>query len=109
MLVLFFMETLEQRLVLGRFLGGTIWLGAPTAASLALHAVTCILVALLGLAAVRFLEPRAVRLIRTLLASAAFPLNVPVAGVRWTCPERQSRSTLLHEVAKRGPPAHLSI
>jgi uncharacterized protein YacL len=109
MLLLFFMETLEQWLVLGRFLGGTIWLGGPTTASLALHVVICIPVALLGLAAARFLEPRAVRLIRTLLASAAFPVTAPVVRVRSTCPERQSRWTLLHEVAKRGPPAHLSI
>jgi hypothetical protein len=110
MLLLFVMETLEQRLVLGRFLGGTIWLGAPIATSIALHVLICVLVAFLGLAAVRFLEPRAVRLIRTLLESAAFPLSAPVVGVRSARPERLSRWTLLHEVAKRGPPAaHLSI
>lgn len=40
--VLFFMETLEQIVVAGHPMGGTIWLGGPVIVSLVLHAAGCL-------------------------------------------------------------------
>jgi arginine exporter protein ArgO len=62
------METLEQYLVFGHGFGGTIWLGGPTAVSLAVHALLCVATAFGARALLRALEPRALRLIRALLA-----------------------------------------
>ncbi|HEV8019788.1 MAG TPA: hypothetical protein VGP41_00920 [Candidatus Lustribacter sp.] len=42
LVVLWSMETLEQIVVIGRPLGGTIWLGGPAVVSLALHAAGCL-------------------------------------------------------------------
>ncbi len=44
---LYLAETLEQRLVLGHVLGGTVWLGGPVVVSLALHFAGAIVVAAL--------------------------------------------------------------
>lgn len=44
MLALWTMETLEQIVVAGHPLGGTVWLGGPTIASILLHAAGCIAV-----------------------------------------------------------------
>jgi hypothetical protein len=41
--LLYVMETCEQIVVTGHALGGTVWLGAPIAIALALHAVACVL------------------------------------------------------------------
>lgn len=40
--VLWSMETVEQIVVIGRPMGGTIWLGGPAVVSLALHAAGCL-------------------------------------------------------------------
>jgi hypothetical protein len=100
------MESLEQRFVLGHFLGGTIWLGGPVTASLLLHAVALAIVVLLTMAAIRFFEPRALRMICALLASIAYP-PVSASPLSRRCRSvRAARWTLSHEVAKkRGPPA----
>ena len=45
--LLFVMETLEQQVVTGHALGGTVWLGGPPPASLAAHAVACVAVTFL--------------------------------------------------------------
>ena len=76
--VLFAMETVEQILVAGHPLGGTIWLGGPVAVSLALHAVFGIVIAMLFSRALRWLAIRIAFVLRSVrcivLASAQSPL-----------------------------------
>jgi hypothetical protein len=109
MLMLFVMETLEQKIALGYFLGGTVWLGGPIAISILLHALLCAIVAYLALAAIRFLEPRAVQFIRAFLTVTVFPVTARAVVRRFDRPPAASRRLLIHDVAKRGPPAvHLS-
>ncbi|MEA2718939.1 MAG: hypothetical protein QOJ39_803 [Candidatus Eremiobacteraeota bacterium] len=69
------METVEQFAVFGHGFGGTIWLGGPVAMSLAVHAVLCVATALTARSVLRALEPRAVRLLRALLAVLAVAGN----------------------------------
>lgn len=73
LIVLFTMETLEQTVVAGHPLGGTIWLGGPVVFALALHAATCVIVlyalsALLHAASRRTVQ--VIRLIRALVERA---------------------------------------
>jgi hypothetical protein len=65
---LWLMETAEQHLVVGHAFGGLIWLGGPAWFSLGVHAVICIVTALVARSVLRALEPRALRLIRALLS-----------------------------------------
>jgi hypothetical protein len=105
--LLWAMETAEQYLVIGRGLGGTIWLGGPIAASLLLHATICLVVTTLTRRLLCVLEPRAVQLVRRLLASTAFPPDAAVVVVRARRPLSLPRRWLLQEIAKRGPPVAL--
>ena len=62
------METVEQYAVFGHGFGGTIWLGGPVALSLVMHAAVCVVTAFSARFILRALEPRAVRLLRAMLA-----------------------------------------
>lgn len=74
--ILFGMETGEQILVVGHSLGGTVWLGGPIAASLALHAVFGIVIATLFSRVLSWLAIRIALVLRfcLVLASAQSPL-----------------------------------
>jgi hypothetical protein len=105
--VLWMMETAEQYLVIGHGLGGTVWLGGPPAASLCIHTAICLVATVATRRLLSVLEPRAVRLIAMLFTSAAFPPGTAPA-VAWPMRvPRNSRRSLLTEIAKRGPPAAL--
>lgn len=65
---LWVMETVEQYAVFGHGFGGTIWLGGPAAMSLAMHAAVCVATAFGARFILRALEPRAVLLLRAMLA-----------------------------------------
>ena len=67
LVVLFVMETAEQRFALGHLLGGTIWLGAPAPISLCLHLVGCVLVSFVLSRALRMLATRVVDAFRRAL------------------------------------------
>lgn len=54
-------ETLEQYAVTGHGFGGTVWLGAPVLAALAMHAVFCVLVAVVAARGIRALAAPALR------------------------------------------------
>ena len=56
---LFVIESTEQRVVLGKFLGGTLWLGAPVPLALAVHALFATGIALLVATALREFARRA--------------------------------------------------
>lgn len=66
--VLFAMETAEQRVVLGHFLGGTVWLGGPVLASLMLHFAGCVLVTFVLSRVLAALARRVVAVVRAILA-----------------------------------------
>lgn len=67
LLTLFIMETFEQRLVLGHFLGGSVWLGGPMLASLALHLCGCVFVTMLLSRSLHAVARRVVDVVRALL------------------------------------------
>jgi hypothetical protein len=62
MLVLFGMETAEQIVTAGHPLGGTLWLGAPVAISLAGHATMCLVVSVVAAVLLRRFAHVALRL-----------------------------------------------
>jgi hypothetical protein len=105
--LLWIMETAEQYLVIGHGFGGTIWLGGPVAASLLIHAAICSIVVFAMRGLVSMLEPRALQLVRTLLASTAFPPRTAVGLATTVRAPRAVRWSVLREIAKRGPPAAL--
>ncbi len=72
--VLFLMETVEQQVVYGHVLGGTLWLGGPIAVSLVAHAVICALVALAAARILRALADATVQLVQLVLALATLPV-----------------------------------
>jgi hypothetical protein len=104
-LLLWAMESLEQRFVLGHGLGGTIWLGGPILISLAVHAAVCVGAAFLARSIVIAVEPQAIRLVSALIAlengsryhdtaqSCAAPFVLSM------------RPPALRSIGERGPPA----
>jgi hypothetical protein len=70
LLALFTIETFEQVIVYGHPLGGLLWLGGPLAASLAVHAFTCIAVAFVASRFLRALAEATVRLVHIVRAFA---------------------------------------
>lgn len=72
------METVEQYVVWGHVLGGSIWLGGPVVASLTLHAVICCAVAFAATRMVRVLAEATLRVVSMIRAlSAAWALPAP--------------------------------
>ncbi len=74
LIVLYSMETIEQIAVTGHPLGGAIWLGAPAAIAIAVHAVTCIIaffVATRVMHELAWATLRVVRIIRAILTREA--------------------------------------
>jgi hypothetical protein len=109
--LLWAMETIEQHAVLGHGLGPTIWLGGPAAASLTIHALFCVGAALLARRILIVVEPRAMRIVRAILAllvGALQPPARPMQCYRFELPAAMLSPVLRH-IGKRGPPApHLS-
>jgi hypothetical protein len=109
--MLWTMETIEQHVVVGHGLGPMIWLGGPVAASLTIHALFCVGAALLARRILIVVEPRAIRVVRAILAlllrgfgSSARPFQL----YRREIPASILSPTLRH-ISERGPPQpHLS-
>jgi hypothetical protein len=66
-LVLFTMENIEQLVVYGHALGGTIWLGGPIAVALFVHAVFCVVVTFSLASLLRALSASLTQIIGSLL------------------------------------------
>lgn len=73
--VLYTMETVEQVIVTGHTLGATVWLGAPPAISLVVHAIVCAIVGVVLARSVRSLADAAVAAIRLVRALASRPVQ----------------------------------
>lgn len=84
---LFVMETAEQRIVLGHFFGGTVWLGGPVLVSLTLHLAGCIVVSLLLSRLLTALARRVVAVVRALCASFVLLRTTQTRFVRPPAPE----------------------
>ncbi len=70
LLALYAIETFEQVVVYGHPLGGLLWLGGPIAASLVVHAFTCVAVAFVASRFLRALAEATVRLVHIVRAFA---------------------------------------
>jgi hypothetical protein len=105
--VLAAMETLEQILVYGHTLGGTVWLGGPVWFALAIHACVCLAVAcglgiLLRTCARRTV--RAIHLIAALIERSMHP-PVPIAVRAWERPRVLRMAPVRCRIGNRAPPA----
>lgn len=105
--VLCAMETFEQVVVYGHPLGGSLWLGGPLLVSLAVHAVACVLVAMLAVRGVRSLARAAVAVIRLACALACRPLQParPIALRDLDYAAFARFAPLLARLGERAPPA----
>lgn len=104
--VLALMETLEQIVVYGHTLGGTIWLGGPANFSVFAHAVACVLVSVALSALLRVLArhtARAIRLMRALAERSLHP-RTPLAVRRWEHPGVRSMAPVRCRIGNRAPP-----
>jgi len=75
---LYAMETIEQVVTSGHALGGTIWLGGPVLASLATHAVFCLLAAFVIAGILRIFGNAALRIVRLIRTLATRPVHGPL-------------------------------
>jgi hypothetical protein len=104
--VLFAMESLEQLVVDGRELGGTVWLGGPILASLALHALVGIAVVAVLSQLLRWLAESVAEAItffrRLVLPWAALTPKAPIP-VFLEAPRRFDEPALAR-LQVRGPP-----
>jgi hypothetical protein len=102
---LFTMETVEQIVVYGRPLGGTLWLGAPMTASLFLHAViaaTCALLVARGLTA---LAQHLLRVVAIVASWFLKRLNTRLLFISRPKPmSRAEQIFCLAHTGERGPP-----
>jgi len=104
--VLFAMETLEQRVVYGHVIGGSIWLGGPILVSLSVHAAICVLVATIAALALRIFAHATVRLVKLVEAFARLhPRADAVIFASRPGALREQRSVrILCSLAERAPP-----
>ncbi|HUA10356.1 MAG TPA: hypothetical protein VMA98_13900 [Candidatus Acidoferrales bacterium] len=107
--VLFAMETIEQTVVAGRALGGSIWLGGPVWFSLSVHALVCVAVAFVLARAVRACARTTVRVIRRLRALALRALHgpAPLALRRHGSRAVDRSAPALRRAGNRAPPFQL--
>jgi hypothetical protein len=83
--VVFSMETLEQIVVVGHPLGGTLWLGGPIWFSLTAHAIACIAFAFALARVVRVCARTTARVIRQIRELAIRALQGPSPILRRRC------------------------
>ena len=107
---LFAMETTEQLVVRGHILGPAMWLGAPVAASLSIHAAFCIGCTWLLARSARRLASTTLRILRIIRAIATLHV-APAIVVRLRTAERVLRNDIrvLCRIGERAPPSMLAI
>jgi hypothetical protein len=104
--MLYGMETLEQFVVGGHTLGGTVWLGGPPLASLAVHALLCVLTTFVLRHLTRALSNKAVRIVAAIASAIALaPRGPSVMFLRVAeRPDARRRAPLLSRTGDRAPP-----
>ena len=107
--LLYGMETLEQFVVSGHALGGTVWLGGPLPASLAAHAASCVLATFLLGRLTHSLSYKTARIVTRIAAAIGLAPRSPlVAFVRRSHrADARRRAPLLGRTGERAPP-HLT-
>jgi hypothetical protein len=106
LIVLYLMETAEQRFVYSRIIGGTLWLGGPIVVSVTVHAASCAIVAFVAAKSLRALADATIRLVLLIHSFVATTLRRARAtfidlteDVGRICP-----SGVLGHVGERAPP-----
>jgi len=103
--VLFAMETIEQRVVYGHILGGTLWLGGPIAVSVLIHALLGVVCAFLIAGTVQRTAARLMRFVSAIIAR-----YVTIVRTSASCVVRTERILFAPQlrvraaVVDRGPP-----
>ncbi len=106
LMVLFAMETVEQVVVAGHPLGGTVWLGGPPVVSLAVHAACCGLTTLLLGSLLRELTRKAVNIVVAIVDAiglASRSSHALFIRVLHRADARR-RAPLLSRIGDRAPP-----
>jgi len=106
LLALYGMETAEQFVVFGHQLGPAIWLGAPPAISLAIHAAICVAVTLWFGRSARTLAATTLRVIRLIRAIATLAVRGSAAPARRVLDARcfKELAPVLCRIGERAPP-----
>jgi hypothetical protein len=105
LLAVYAMETVEQRLVLGHILGGTIWLGGPVLIGLLAHALTCVLVSIAAAKLVRVLARATLHVLRIVRALATLAGRAAAVARRaWECPHNNRPALVRCRIGERAPP-----
>lgn len=109
LLTLFIMESLEQILVRGHFLGPTVWLGGPLACSLAIHAAFCLAITLWLARSMGRLAATTLRVLRLIRALVTFDIRRgPVVVRRRNAPLFLRRPVAVaSRIGERAPPLAL--
>lgn len=104
--VLCLMETVEQQVVYGHTLGGSLWIGGPIAISLATHAMTCTLIAILASKLLDVFADATVQLIQLIQALALLPAraSLPVFLTRLDFNCIHESAGVLGHTGERAPP-----
>jgi hypothetical protein len=107
---LFTMETIEQIVVYGRPVGGTLWLGAPIAASLFLHAIVAAICALLVARGLTALAQKLLRVVAFVVSWFLKRLNThPTFAHRSQRIRKVKQIFCLAHTGERGPPLSFAL
>lgn len=104
---LFAMETVEQMIVAGHPLGGSIWLGGPVALSLLLHAVGCVVLSMALSRVLRWSAQTVVDIVVIACRLVSGTLEAPVPVAATSAPRTAIRRPLeevLERLTGRAPP-----
>jgi len=106
MVTLFIMETAEQLLVFRHAFGPTIWLGAPPAISVAVHAAVCLAVTCAIMRSRRTLAATTLRVVRLIVAIATFvpQIAVPILARQFNHICFKEFLPVLCTIGERAPP-----
>ena len=106
MVTLYVMETAEQFLVFRHAFGPTIWLGAPPAISLAVHATVCLAVTFAIVRSRQTLAATTLRVVRLIVAIATFAPQIagPIAVRRFNHVCFKEFLPVLCTIGERAPP-----
>jgi hypothetical protein len=105
---LFMMETAEQIIVAGHPLGGMVWMGAPVAAGLLVHAVFCAIVFAAALSGVHQLALATLKVIRFICGLLETRNRVSIRSRRTHRPSVSALRLALRSIGERAPPSYAS-